>query len=269
MLRNVFDRLLTALVPPPCWFCGQTAGEPFCPGCLADLPWFTHCCERCGRPLVRPHDSAGDLRCARCPPALALFDRVWAPLSYEYPVDRLIAAAKFGRELATARLLGELMWRARQAPVPAGLPPGRRVRQERAPVLVPIPLHWRRHASRGFNQAEEMARALGHRLGLPVAAGLCRKRRATPEQSTLPAAARRRNVRDAFEVRGRNASARLDGATLILVDDVLTTGATAAAVAGPLRRAGVARLELWVLARAVARGRQAGGGQVVEERRKV
>jgi ComF family protein len=178
---------------------------------MADLPWLE-------APL----------------PPLASLGEVRSALTYEYPVDRLIAAAKFGRQVPVARGLGQLLaWR---------MPPVR----EAPDAVVPVPLHWRREADRGFNQAEEIARSLCQERGWPLRANLCRRVRQTPEQSALGAALRRDNLRGAFALADAQAASRCRH--VLLVDDVLTTGATAEAVASAFQAAGVPRLSLWTVA---------------------
>jgi len=208
------DQVLDALFPPRCLLCGQSAaaGSPACTGCLADLPWLED------QPLPLTH-----------------LAHVRSALTYEYPVDRLIGAAKFGRQVHVARGLGQLLaWRLPDLPV-------------RPDAVVPVPLHWRREADRGFNQAEEIARSLCAGRGWPLRADLCRRVRPTPEQSALGAAERQENLRGAFALASRHVAARCRH--VLLVDDVLTTGATAEALAGVFKGAGIARVSLWTVAR--------------------
>lgn len=235
-LVSAVDRLLGQLLSQHCLLCGQRCPDaPVCAGCHQDLPWLRSVCEQCGRP--RP---AGSLpRCLRCTPLLRAFDRTRSALAYEYPVDRLIMAAKFGHQIAVARALGDLL-------AMAGL--DGETGHGRRPALLPVPLHWRRHAQRGFNQSGEIARAVSLRTGWPVITRSCRRTRPTAEQAGLGAAARRRNVRGAFAVTREVAATEV-----IVIDDVLTTGATAAAVGEALRSAGVQHLQLWTVARVARR----------------
>jgi ComF family protein len=110
---------------------------------------------------------------------------------------------------------------------------------------VPVPLHPSRYRTRGFNQALEIARPLADRLKLPLCPNLCRRVRPTPPQRLLDAQTRRQNLRGAFQT-----TADLSGCRIALVDDVLTTGATADALAAVLKQAGAKQVEVWVLARA-------------------
>ncbi len=221
-------------LPPVCVLCGargETGG--LCAGCRHGLPWQSNACRRCALPLA-----SGEV-CGRClarpPPrdeALAVFD-------YGPPVDALIRRVKFNSDLACTRVLGLLMVEGvlRRCPgAPADAWPDR---------IVPVPLHRRRLATRGYNQAVELARPLARHLNLPLEIEACLRLRETAEQSGLDAAARAANLRDAFFARSV-----IDG-DIAIVDDVMTTGHTVDALARVLRQAGAARVRVWVCARAL------------------
>jgi ComF family protein len=187
---------------------------------------------------------AGDLCLGACElPAGAALRSSAAALVYTYPVDALVTRTKFGKSLPNARLLGELLL--------AGL--AARPRPDAAvPVLVPIPLHWQRLARRGFNQATEIARVVAAATGWPLRAGWLARVEPTRAQSALPRQHRQRNVAGAFR-------ARLPAAVpVLLIDDVVTTGATALAAAEALRAAGATAVDLWAVARALAPGTPGG-----------
>jgi ComF family protein len=168
---------------------------------------------------------------------------LWAPLVYEYPVDRLVQRAKFGHSLPVCHALGELLVAGLERSTCPG--PG----LDGTPLVLPVPLHWQRQRQRGFNQAAEIARVLARATGWPLRPGLLRRIRPTREQSGLAAAIRRRNLRGAFAVAGPVAGRRV-----VLVDDVITTGATAAAAASALAAAGAAPIHVYAVARACRRG---------------
>lgn len=179
---------------------------------------------------MRPAPRCG--RCQRQPPP---WHGVWAPFRYAWPLDRLEARFKFAGDLAAGRALAEA-WLDCAAPA-------------RPQALLPVPLHRRRLRARGYNQARELARTLASGLDIPCAERLLLRTRATRAQTDLGARERRRNVRGAFAVRP---GARLP-THVALVDDVCTTGATLAECARTLRRGGVERVDVWVLARAPTR----------------
>lgn len=213
---TIGQKLTSTLAPPLCVLCGgpgQQGRE------LWGLDLCPHCEAACPRPVLAPE--AAGLDAAR-----ALF-------LYEYPVDGLVTALKFHGELACGRVLGTLLARHLLA-LDLRLPQ----------VIVPMPLHAARLGERGFNQAEVIAAHVAARAGLGLDPSLLLRVRATAPQTTLTAAERRRNCRGAFAVRqGRHAPARV-----ALLDDVMTTGSTAAAAAEALRSAGARQVELWVCA---------------------
>jgi ComF family protein len=223
-------RLARRMAPPCCLVCREAGddGHALCRACRAALPWHRGACLRCAAPLPPPDTVCG--RCQRRPPPLA---EVRAAFLYADPVDRLLPRLKFHRDLAAGRLLADGM---AQAFAGAGRPD----------ALLPVPLHPARLRRRGYDQALELARPLGQALGLPLRPGVLVRIRATAAQSRLDAAQRRRNLRGAFAV----APAAALPAHVALVDDVMTTGATLHAAAVALRRAGVARVDAWVCARA-------------------
>ena len=233
-LSRPLQRLQTWLLPWRCLLCGAAGadGLDLCRACAAELPRNNHCCARCALPL--PGSAALCGACQRKPPP---WEAAWAPFRYGWPLDRLEARYKFGRELAAGRTLVAL-WKALPAPA-------------RPALILPVPLHRARLRERGYNQALELARPLGRALAIPVRHDLLLRPRATAAQTELDAAARRRNVRGAFAVR---TDAALPPHVAVL-DDVMTTGATLAECARVLKRAGVRRVDVWALARAPARGR--------------
>ena len=227
------DLVLSVLLPPTCVLCGAPGcrGRDLCAGCASDLPVNAVCCPRCARPLDRPLPSGAVCgACLRRPPP---FERCLAALRYESPVPHLVGAAKFRGRLASARLLGQLLLDAAQV---RGLP--------LPEVLVPVPLHPRRLAERGYNQAMEIARVLAITLDLPLDGRCCCRATATLPQAGLDEAARRRNIRGAFA-----AHAPFQWSRVAIVDDVVTTGSTVSELARVLRRAGAQEIEVWAAAR--------------------
>jgi ComF family protein len=213
--------LEAAWLPPLCCLCGAPGQAPtldLCDVCATFLPVV----DESGRSGWEPgaHGGATVLR------TLCLF-------KYQTPVDHFIRALKFRGERVHARVLGELMARAR---LQLGV--------ELPACIVPMPLHASRLRQRGFNQAQEIARFAAESLGIPVASRVLTRKLATKEQSGLSLEARRLNVRGAFEVTGR-----VPAGTIALLDDVLTTGSTAMEAVEALRQGGAKVVELWAVAR--------------------
>jgi ComF family protein len=187
-------------------------------------------------PFVNPFPLDAEGRCALCRSGLRGFDAAYCFGSYEGVLRQLIHIYKYGRVKTLARPLADLLARA--------LP-----RDERFDAIAPVPLHWRKFWSRGFNQSALLAKSLARRSGIPMVSAL-RRTRPTAAQAGLSNSSRRKNVATAFRARsGREIAAKLAGGRILLIDDVLTTGATAAACAVALKRAGAARVALLTIAR--------------------
>jgi len=176
-------------------------------------------------------DEAG--RCALCRRGLRGFDAAYSFGFYEEELRELIHVFKYGRVQTLAKPLGRFLASA--------LP-----REQTFDVIVPMPLYWRKRWRRGFNQAALLARELARRTHIPVSNAL-RRVKDTAAQAGLTNAKRRRNVSGAFRARNKTA---LSGQRVLLIDDVLTTGATAASCARALRAAGARQVTLLTLARA-------------------
>lgn len=204
-------------LPPRCLYCGASgdAGPiDACGVCLASLPW-----------------SASGAQCGTL-----------TALEYRDEVAADLRALKFLADRRAATVYGTLL----AVRVALAYPVAQRPR-----LLVPVPLHPRRRAQRGFNQAALIARRIGIWLDLPVDESLLERRVATLPQASLPAAERRENVRDAFIVDDRQAQCwnSLIDCPIALVDDILTTGATLASAARALESAGFASVQRWAVAR--------------------
>ncbi len=211
--------------------CGAGGGSELCAGCERELPVNTSCCVRCAVPLP---ETKGELLCGPCTQQPPAYDRALSPLRYAYPADKLIQKLKFNAQLHLARLLGERL--AEHVARHVAQPPQ---------AIIPVPLHRSRLRERGFNQALELARPIARRLNIPLDYHSSARLRATAAQSLLPAAQRRRNIQGAFQIT-RPLAAR----HVAIVDDVMTTGHTVEEFAATLRKAGVEKIEVWVLARA-------------------
>ncbi|MCC7517383.1 MAG: ComF family protein [Pseudomonadales bacterium] len=224
---------LDVLVSSRCLLCEGTVRslKPLCAGCEQDLPWNIQACTRCAIPMAVAAPLCSD--CVHTPP---LFDGALCAFRYEKPVSGLLNRYKHQSQLACGHWLARSMadwvqqYYARQHwPLPD--------------CVMPVPLHWRRLRQRGFDQGREVACVLSRQLRLPLHAGL-RRQRHTSSQQTLSRTQRQSNLADAFCLRGV-----VQGQTVALVDDVLTTGSTATEITGLLRAAGAAAVHVWAIAR--------------------
>lgn len=240
LLRHAGRAVVDAVLPPRCLACGATVSEPdaLCGPCWSSITFFAPpYCSICGLPF--PHPIAEGAICGDCARQRPRWDRARAVFRYDKNSRRLVLGLKHGDQTHMARAFGRWMHRA-----------GAEI-LEGADLLIPVPLHWTRLFARRYNQAVLLAQAIHAAGGPPVAADWLVRRRRTPAQGHLGPAARQRNVQAAFAFRpGRD----LAGKRVVLVDDVLTTGATAAECARVLRRAGAGSIGVLTLARALRTG---------------
>lgn len=240
-LASLLARAGHALLPGACVLCGGEAGAgtQTCPECHAQIFGTARPrCRVCANPLPGAWhaDDDGSAVCGRClahPPA---FDATVAAADYAMPQDQLVLQLKFGGRLALAALFGRALADAALAA------PG----FARPALLCPVPLGPRRLAGRGFNQALEIARALGRRLDITVAPRLAARVHDTVAQSLVQPSERRANIAHAFAVPAR---ALVEGRHIGIVDDVMTSGQTLDELAATFKRHGAARITCLVFAR--------------------
>lgn len=235
------DGVAARVLPARCVLCGgsgQAPGFDLCVACDAELPRIERPCPCCGLAMVGHAMPAPDesVICAACTVQPPVHARCLAPFAYEFPLTELIPALKYHGALANARVLGTLLGRAAvQGAWPQGVD-----------IVVPLPLHPSRLAERGFNQSLELATVAADRCGLLVESRVLQRCRATGPQVGLTREQRLDNVRGAFVADTGRAADR----HVALVDDVVTTGSTAATAAQALRQAGARRVDVWCVARA-------------------
>ena len=233
VVRTCARWALDFALPPRCAGCGSIVGEThsFCPDCWKQVEFLGDGgCATCGIPL-QATDAETCAACIARPPRIA---RSRAAVAYGELPRSLAIRLKYGRKVAIARTMARYM-----APL---------VSRADDAVLVPVPLHRARLWQRGFNQSALVARDLARRLSIPSNATSLRRVKRTPPLKGMSPLQRRKTVAGAFKVPDKSAVA---GKTIILVDDVLTTGSTAEACARALKQAGAARVELISWARVV------------------
>ncbi len=203
-----------------------------CPACLAKPVAFAaeYFCAACRTPFLSPYPLDEQGLCAACRLGLTGFDAAYCFGFYEGELRTLIHLFKYAGIQTLARPLGNLLLTA--------LP-----REQRFDVIAPMPLHWFKQWRRGFNQSELLARQVARRWNVPVRR-LVRRIRSTSAQAGLTGAMRHANVQNAFR-----AKAAVHGKRVLLVDDVMTTGATARACAAALKKAGATHVAVLTLAR--------------------
>jgi ComF family protein len=240
--RTLLRAILDLALPPVCAACRQpVAGQGLCPSCWSKLSFITRpYCERLGIPFVYdPGPGILSMEAIADPPA---YNRARAAVRFDEISRTLVHALKYGDRLDLAPLLGRWIAQA-----------GGELLAE-ADALVPVPLHWRRLWARRFNQSAALAAVIAAESGVPVAAGALKRVKATAQQVGLSQAQRAANIQGAFRV-PEDGKAAVRGRRLVLIDDVLTSGATVEGCAKALLRAGAANVDVLVFARVADPGR--------------
>lgn len=239
LMGRLSHRVLDAVLPPRCMKCGEILGAAhgLCPDCWRQIDWLgPPCCACCGQPFA--FDAGQGTRCGACLRKAPAYDRARAVFRYDAESRGLIIGFKHADRTECVPAFAQWMARAGAELL------------ESAELIVPVPLHWTRLASRRFNQAGLLAQALGRLKQRPVEPQALERRRATSSQGHLGRLARFRNVKGAITVAGRHAG-RIDGRRVLLIDDVITTGATVESAAKALISAGARAVDVLALAKVI------------------
>jgi ComF family protein len=217
-----------SLLAQDCLLCGAASEDAIlCPACAADLPRLpAQHCPQCAVPTAQGE------RCGHCLSHSPYYDSTRAAFSYAFPLDKLVQAFKYAHRLALGAYFGRQLATLAQGCT--------------ADLIVPLPLHPLRLRERGFNQALELARPVSAAGGIPIDSTSCRRTRHTPAQAKLPWRERAKNIRGAF-----HCSTDLTNKKILLVDDVMTTGASLNECARTLKLHGATEVTLLVVARAL------------------
>lgn len=237
--RCPWQKLLHQLIPTYCLLCSRRLGERLlCDDCEMDLPWLNYqrACQQCAIPLTTDSRFCG--HCLHRPPA---FQRAFIPFLYDYPLDYLISSFKYRRNLTSGKALASLLIPFMQNAYDDS-------DCEWPSLILPVPLHWRRRLVRSFNQSSLLSGALAKGLPITSLDNGCRRRRSTPSQKGLDRQQRQKNFRGAFTLQPA-AAATIQGQCIAILDDVVTTTATARELANLLLKNGAREVHLWAVAR--------------------
>jgi ComF family protein len=258
-VRELAGAVAALIFPAPCRICGalleNASRIPLCPACLACLaPYAGPLCQRCGRPLVSAVMNEGQAEplCNVCRRGLYDFDFARSSAPYTPTVASAIVLLKYEELVPLGRWFAERLLEVALA----------HADHCTADVVVPVPLHPARLRERGYNQAELIARPLARSLRLPCRSYLLVRTRPRPDKLTLTLRERWRSVRGAYAIRR---GTRVDNLRVLLVDDVLTTGATLDACSRALRRGGASYVPALTVARATPRGEASPGAPLARE----
>jgi ComF family protein len=244
VLQRAAQIAVNAVLPARCLGCGVVVSGPgmLCPACWGRIDFLAPpFCACCGTPFefaMAQQPGSGETLCGACIRDRPDYERARAVFRYDEESRRLVLAFKHGDQLHGAAAFGRWMARAGAELAAA------------ADFLVPVPLHWTRLFRRRYNQAAILALAVARETAKPALPDLLQRTKRTPSQGRMSPSERRRNIRGAFRVKPASA-ARIEGRRVLLIDDVMTTGATANACARALLRGGAEAVDVLTLARAV------------------
>lgn len=237
MLPNYAKHFASWVLSRTCICCGLQSSDShvdLCVSCKTNLPWLQNSCYQCGLPLELKIDV---ILCEHCRNHAQPFNRLCALFSYEPPITTFINQLKFSKKLYPGLLFAHLLAQA--------ILYRWYVAQSLPDVIIPVPLHQKRHRRRGYNQALEISIPLSKKLHIPIAQHACRRVKETLQQSRLSKIQRADNVDKAFIVdyafRYKN---------VVIVDDVVTTGSTIRAMCMALQAVGVTNIDIWCICRA-------------------
>jgi ComF family protein len=229
-----------------CLLCEDQAlhsrGWIFCSPCLAYLPWLTQACVQCGINL-----SGDQKKCASCLMTPPYFDHTVAIFAYEHPISKMLIQYKYHGQLFYLPTFSDMLALKILASYKQNL-------RQLPEIILPVPLSLARLKTRGFNQSLELAKYLSKMLGVPYHAHVLKRSRDTPKQVGLSLKQRQANLKNAFDFVDVNKIRHfVKNKHIALVDDVFTTGATSEALSKQLKEAGASSVDIWVVARTLAR----------------
>lgn len=234
-IRLKFKQLISKIRwPQSCILCASSHDKPhgLCQACLITLPWHQlPQCVQCGL-----HLQTADSICGNCMHSPPDFDVTHTLFTYDYPMDRMLQHYKYHNSLHLAHTFAHLLYDTKLKLMSHHI--------KTIDLIIPMPMHATRLKERGFNQALEIARLLSNQLNIKLDYKLCQRHKHTPPQASLPLKERMKNIRGAFQC-----SCNLNGLNIVIVDDVMTTGASLNELAKTLKQAGATRVECWVIAR--------------------
>ena len=223
VLPWLWEGVLELLFPSRCPGCGKAGEEDFCPQCREALPWIGDLvCRRCGIAL---NEGEAEDFCSECRREPRYYDRIRSVFFFRYPVRDAVLSWKYARAQGKGEILAAYLAEFTRT---SGFPPP-------VDLIIPVPISEAKLKKRGFNQAETLARKVGEAVGAQVKPELLKRIRNTPSQSLLKRHERFDNVRNAFKLLWAN---RVEGKSVLLVDDIVTSSATLNECARLLRNAG-------------------------------
>lgn len=243
-LSNCLNIALRWCIPHHCLLCKSTARDYLCVPCTNDLPWLTsHICAQCSLPLqqdspLNTHNDNVNL-CGECLTQPPNFDKTICAFSYDFPLNDMIHQFKEQTDIATGEFLTvQLLTHIKQTYKSDSLPQR----------IIAVPMHWKKQLKRGFNQADIIAQYSSKTLGIKVIQPI-KKCASTANQHQLNKRQRQHNLQNSFVLTKKSYIALAGIDHIALIDDVVTTGATANILANILKKAGVKRVDIWALAR--------------------